>query len=62
MSKIDIYEIASFSVNLNAMTAALTGRWFDPRSGSFEDEFAVSPVERRTFRAPDAQDWVLLLK
>jgi hypothetical protein len=37
---------------------ALAARWFDPRRGKFHGDAA--PLGQGEFRAPDAEDWVLL--
>jgi hypothetical protein len=44
------------------MDASLTPQWFNPRSAAFEHRISA-PItnQQQTFRAPDTNDWVLLV-
>ena len=42
-----------------SMTSGLKATWFDPRNGK---RMATQPVSENRFRAPDQNDWVLLLQ
>ena len=42
-----------------SMTSGLKATWFDPRNGK---RMATQPVGENRFRAPDQNDWVLLLQ
>jgi hypothetical protein len=51
------------AVDLSAVQGPLTARWFNPRSGSFGEPMRVTPTNLRPdFRAPDTNDWALLVK
>jgi hypothetical protein len=56
-----IYLPVGGEVNLKAgiLAEGLAAEWFDPRTGQRTTAQAVAPG---TFRAPEEQDWVLLLK
>ncbi|MBI3969704.1 MAG: DUF5060 domain-containing protein [Chloroflexi bacterium] len=48
-------------LDLTGAAQPLAGAWFDPRTGTMGEPFAVPPGERREFLAPDGDDWVLLV-
>lgn len=51
------------AVNLAAAQGALTARWYNPRAGIFGEPMRITQTDlRRDFRAPDTNDWVLLLE
>jgi hypothetical protein len=52
----------STSLDLSDIKGQFTGRWFNPRLGTFDREFKVLAGSQAKFEAPDAQDWALLLK
>jgi len=43
------------------LAGGIRARWFNPRSGIFKAGSAVSK-DRRSFKAPDLNDWVLLIE
>jgi hypothetical protein len=49
------------AVDLNGAEGAFSARWFDPRSGSYGELFAVNGGGRVELTAPNALDWTLLL-
>lgn len=51
----------SFSIDLSALSGSLSAGWFDPRNGSLHSFGLVDGGERRSFTAPDNQDWLLRL-
>ena len=52
----------SIDVNLPRGGSKYNVSWFDPRSGGVHVLGKVSGGDQRSFSAPDAQDWVLLLQ
>jgi hypothetical protein len=52
----------SAAIDLTDAPGHFSGRWFNPRTGKFEQEFALAGGSRSKLDAPDAQDWALLLK
>jgi hypothetical protein len=51
------------TTDLSAAQGSLTARWFDPRAGDFGQPMPVTPTTlRQEFRAPDTNDWALLLE
>jgi len=48
----------SVALRQSAVVPELRAEWFDPRSG---ERSAAKEAAARTFAAPDARDWVLLL-
>jgi hypothetical protein len=52
----------SVTLDLTNMKGKLTARWFNPREGESGDVFKVEGSAMREFKAPDGNDWVLLLK
>jgi hypothetical protein len=50
------------TLDLSAVTAPLTARWFDPRKGKYLEPIPVENNGRRDFNAPDSQDWVLQIQ
>jgi hypothetical protein len=50
------------SLDLTDFGTDLKAAWFDPRTGSFGDDFAVQPQEQTQFQPPATGDWVLVLK
>ena len=55
---------ATITVNLSKITSStgtVQGWWYDPQTGSTQNLGAFSNSGTRTFRAPDTNDWVLVL-
>jgi hypothetical protein len=53
----------TMSLDLSATEAtSFTARWFDPRTGEFGAELAVTGGGRREFIAPNERDWTLLIE
>jgi hypothetical protein len=50
------------TLDLAKFTGALQARWFDPRGGSFGEPLGVDGDRAREIKAPDEEDWVLLLQ
>ena len=51
------------TVDLSAAQEPLTARWFNPRTGDFAEPMQLkTKIPRQDFRAPDGNDWTLLLK
>jgi hypothetical protein len=50
------------TLDLSAATTPLTARWFNPRTGTFEDKFPAPTGPSAKFEAPDTSDWALLLQ
>lgn len=50
------------TLHLNRLAGPLTARWFNPRQGKFTDAFAVQGGRTAELRAPDTDDWALLLQ
>jgi hypothetical protein len=50
------------TLDLAKLSGAFQARWFDPRGGSFGEPFGVAGGRAREFKAPDEQDWGLLLQ
>ncbi|MBI4905632.1 MAG: DUF4038 domain-containing protein [Acidobacteria bacterium] len=51
-----------FAIDLGASGNTMTAKWFNPRSGGFTGAPTVVASGWRSFTAPDALDWVLLLQ
>jgi hypothetical protein len=50
----------AFELDLSAAAGrAVTGRWYDPRTGLYQGESSVDPRPQTPFRKPDARDWAL---
>jgi hypothetical protein len=47
------------TLKTEGLAPGLTAEWFDPRTGQ---RSPVKGTDQRTYRAPDTQDWVLLLR
>jgi hypothetical protein len=47
------------TVDLSSAEVLLSARWYDPRTGRFSKPTTVKGGTRRSFEAPDRQDWVL---
>jgi hypothetical protein len=50
------------TLDLSGDTGPFTGRWYNPRTGSFGDVFQVAGGGARSFTAKDSNDWSLLLE
>lgn len=50
------------TLDLTGATGSFTARWFDPRSGEYEDPYTVSGGGKRKIEAPDSKDWVVHLR
>lgn len=50
------------TLDLAKLTGALQASWFNPRRGSFGDPEGVDGGRAREFKAPDENDWGLLLR
>ena len=50
------------SIDLSAVRIPLIAQWFNPRDGKSGEPFAVARGKAGEFQAPDALDWVLLLR
>ena len=48
-----------FTVDLQAVAGRVRCRFYDPRTGRFEPEFARPGGATETFKKPDEQDWAL---
>jgi hypothetical protein len=59
-----IYLPTGGSINVNLPGGGTTYNvfWFDPRTGAKNEVEKVNGGDQRSFSAPDAQDWVLLLR
>jgi hypothetical protein len=50
-------------VDLSAAQGPLNARWFNPRAGDFGGPMSVTPTSlRQDFKAPDTNDWALLVR
>ena len=49
------------TIDFTAANTSLAARWFNPRSGIFEQRAPALTAHRHTFQAPDTNDWALLL-
>lgn len=49
----------TFSVDLSAASGKLVARWYNPRTGHFVSTISVNGKAKRSFQAPDGNDWVL---
>jgi hypothetical protein len=52
----------AITMDFAATEEPLIGRWFNPRDGKFGKEFRTRGIAAQQFTAPDAEDWVLLVK
>lgn len=51
------------AMDLSAARGALAARWFNPRNGEFGAPVRVDPAkDPQEFRAPDSNDWALLVR
>jgi len=50
------------SLDLSAMKGKIMAKWYNPLSGEFGLEFQVAGKPETVFRAPDKNDWTLLVK
>ncbi len=50
------------SLDLAAAPGSFTARWFNPRTGKFDNEFSVPAGGSQKLSAPNTNDWVLYLK
>ncbi len=50
------------SLDLRAAKSLLTGRWFNPRTGEFLEEFDVPQGNWHSLTAPDLNDWALEIR
>lgn len=50
------------TLDLARLTGALEARWYNPRAGVFSKPFVVESGWVRELKAPDENDWVLLLQ
>ena len=46
-------------LNVSRLTDGLRAEWYNPRDGS---NHAAEPISPNTYRAPDEEDWILLLR
>lgn len=51
----------TLQLDLGGAAGVFTARWFDPRTGTFRDAGRVDGGAARSFTAPAAGDWALLL-
>jgi hypothetical protein len=58
-----IYAPVGGSVTLNLLkfTGTFQAKWLDPRQGGYVSTKTISGAQRQTLRAPDSQDWVLIV-
>jgi hypothetical protein len=49
-------------LDLSRMGGSLQAQWYNPRGGSFGESFGVDGGQPREFKAPDEDDWGLLLQ
>ena len=49
------------TLDLTGVTGSVTARWFNPRSGEYEDPFTVPGGGKQKIEAPDSNDWVAYL-
>ncbi len=49
------------TVDLSAATGTVTVEWFNPRTGEVDKGGSTPGAARRTLKAPDTRDWVLVL-
>ncbi|CEK19318.1 Protein of unknown function (DUF4038) [Chthonomonas calidirosea] len=52
----------SVQLDLLEATGQLEAAWFNPRTDSIANTFRFSGGQKRVFRTPDSQDWVLLIR
>jgi hypothetical protein len=52
----------SMTLDLTEARGAFNARWFNPRTGEFGVPFRVPGNGRRSFEAPDNEDWALQLQ
>ncbi|MEI7423989.1 MAG: DUF6298 domain-containing protein [Prolixibacteraceae bacterium] len=50
------------NLDLSAMKGKITAKWYNPLTGEFGLEFQVAGKPETIFRAPDKNDWTLLVK
>ena len=50
---------ATFELDLRGADGTFTCRFYDPRTGRFEDSFKRAGGRRESFDKPDSDDWVL---
>jgi hypothetical protein len=50
------------SLDLSAMKGKIMAKWYSPLSGEFGLEFQAAGKPETIFRAPDKNDWTLLVK
>jgi hypothetical protein len=50
------------TLDLTRLTGALQGSWFNPRDGGYSESFSVEGGRTHEFKAPDENDWGLLLR
>jgi Putative collagen-binding domain of a collagenase len=49
-------------LDLSRMRGSLQAQWYNPRGGSFGESFGVDGGRTHEFKAPDENDWGLLLQ
>jgi hypothetical protein len=49
------------TMDLGEAQISWTGRWLNPRDGTWAEPFEAPGGRRVTFQAPDVSDWVLYL-
>lgn len=50
------------SLDLSAMKGKMVAKWYNPLNGKFSKDFRIMGKPETVFLAPDANDWVLLIK
>jgi hypothetical protein len=48
-------------LDLTLAPGVFHARWFNPRTGQFGEPFRIAGQGKRSFEAPDAEDWVVQL-
>ena len=48
-------------LDLTAFAGEFEAKWLDPRTGEYSDPWTVTGGAIRTFTAPAAEDWVMIV-